>query len=568
MGARTLSVTFLVALVTLVVASAARADVGVLGFDDQAAGTVVQDQYRNVGGADHGAVFGTSPSQTRDGAIPVVTAVGSLAHSGNRVGKLSKGPCPNGECPGGPFGFVFFPFPKSFVTMFVGAFGTAKDTITVKAFSSTGTVIGMQQAQVTGGTAFSTPVGFPTGPIPIAYVEVQGSTFAAIGVDDITFAQSNAPPPPSFGLRGGAHLVVAQSGSTQTFLTLTRQNGSSGSIGLSASAPANVHVSFAPAAATRPDGDRIAMTVTADASAPPVTGALLTVTARPSGAQAGAVVQTAQYTLDVLASFQADPRVTGMEVTQGSQFNANIRDPQNPDAPVQYGGVLLDSFHKTVARVYADNSLATPPGGVPDADMRLYGFDVNTGKPLPGSPLLPDNRFLTLHRTNGNPNTTGQRADPAGAFDFTLPDAWTGGTPAYQIAHNTINFNTVLAAVLVPPRDTSTLRICSSPACLANDRFTVFNVYYDADLPPERRADPSRSRRGACPTRRLPRTRSSPTRFTSPRRSCISSPTAARSTSPTSSGGPRARPPEGRMPRTGCTTGRRTTRSRATSSSA
>ncbi len=158
-------------------AGVARASTNVT-FDDLAAGAFVGDHYRDAGGADRGVVFGPSPLGIGS-EQPVVTVVGSLAHSGSQIGKLSTPRCPTGEACRTPDGFMFFPVEVSSVSLFVGAFGTVADTITVTAFDRNGARIDSPRVvQVTGGAGFSTQVGFAHPSAPIFYVEVRGSTFA------------------------------------------------------------------------------------------------------------------------------------------------------------------------------------------------------------------------------------------------------------------------------------------------------------------------------------------------------------------------------------------------------
>ncbi len=156
-------------------------------FDDLPAGATVGDQYRNLGGADRGVVFGPSPSGLGS-EQPVVTVVGSSAHSGSQIGQYPTPQCPTGESCRTPGGFLFFPAETSLVKMFVGAFGTIPDTITLTAFDQNGVQIDSpQSADVIGGAGFSTPVSFSNPSRPISYVKVRGSTLAPIGIDDVMF---------------------------------------------------------------------------------------------------------------------------------------------------------------------------------------------------------------------------------------------------------------------------------------------------------------------------------------------------------------------------------------------
>jgi hypothetical protein len=145
-GRRWLYWAVIVVLLAVVVSArgaVARADsASAVNFDNLPAGTVVGDQFRDLGGVDRGVAFGPTPLG-KGSEQPMIADVGaSLAHSGTQIGELTTPICPTGEACRTPDGFLFFPVQTSSVTMFVGAFGTITDTITVGAFGADGAQIG------------------------------------------------------------------------------------------------------------------------------------------------------------------------------------------------------------------------------------------------------------------------------------------------------------------------------------------------------------------------------------------------------------------------------------------
>jgi len=123
----------------------------------------------------------------------------------------------------------------------------------------------------------------------------------------------------------------------------------------------------------------------------------------------------------VKGTVPANLRITGVEVTQGSQtYDA-------PFASGPYVGTALVKGVSTVARVFAN---AVAGGPFPGVNATLEGFRPSSR--LGEEPLgliLPDNGARTL-KANGA-LLLDERADPNGAYVFTLPLAWTQQGPLH-----------------------------------------------------------------------------------------------------------------------------------------
>ena len=132
-----------------------------------------------------------------------------------------------------------------------------------------------------------------------------------------------------------------------------------------------------------------------------------------------------------------------------------------------YRGTRLGAGQKTVARVFADATGAAPPGV--NASVVLRGYDA-AGRERRDSPLFP------IWAPNGiaQRDTPGvfpdERADPAAAYTFVLPPAWT---------HGKLNLR---AGISVPESrfaDQVPVVECARPDCAANNSFHLRNVEFE-----------------------------------------------------------------------------------------
>jgi hypothetical protein len=172
--------------------------------------------------------------------------------------------------------------------------------------------------------------------------------------------------------------------------------------------------------------------------------------------------QLAQAHVNVV--LPADPRIIAMEVTQGIQTTAI---PLNtPGSPVAYSGVRLFAGGKTIVRVFAN----TTAGTLPDVDVLLLGtrdqYDTGVQSQFLGL-LFPDNGNLTL-APGGTTVSLAQRADPQGAYVFTLPSDWVAGGGGSITLYAVVNPQ----GFAVPP-------VPSCSGCQANSMMTLTGVTFE-----------------------------------------------------------------------------------------
>jgi hypothetical protein len=169
-------------------------------------------------------------------------------------------------------------------------------------------------------------------------------------------------------------------------------------------------------------------------------------------------------TAHVAVILPSDLRITGMEVTQGIQRESL---PLNIGGPRPYAGVSLIAGGKTIVRVFANQVAGGPVGGV---SARLYG---TTPHPRWGvEPLglvLPDNGNLDLKVYALVEVRPEERADPNGAFVFTLPYDWT------------TRGEITLRAVINPSDYYKALEECAG--CQANNTMILTNIPFKPRAP-------------------------------------------------------------------------------------
>jgi len=423
-----------------------RSDETVITFDGPPApapGSDISTQYHRMG-------VDFTEEGNNGGVLPRVLEVGAQAHSGTRVAAVG---CGKEFCASSIVGL--FTTTHARVEVWVGNYldASAHSRVTLFALDPSGKIIGRDAASVTGGAGFGTPLEVTSSAREIASFVVasegrpQGGPSTHIGIDDLTFDESAVPPPPDFGLEynAAAHPfggLVDPGGSAAVSLVIHRVNGSTGPLKLAVSGlPAGVSAAFAENPTSGGEGAVVGLTFTADATAPGVSDVPVTVTGTPLDASAG----TASHTVDILVTVRAAfaVRVTGIEVTQGIQYDLNnvpgeapplappddaglpSRNWSDPTAAVGYGGVGLAAGKKTIVRVFADAAAAPADGKVRDVEATLVGAAAD-GTPLPGSPLLPD--LGTRDLSPGPSYTTmAERIVPNGGYIFTLPASWARG---------------------------------------------------------------------------------------------------------------------------------------------
>jgi hypothetical protein len=450
--------TLVVFLVFLLVPRAATAGTTTVNFDNLAAGTVLGTQYQS-----QGVILGQGPHHNT--LISKVLDVGAAAHSAPNVASIAT--C--GEIPTVD-GLGTFTGGRHEVSVYVGdpQFGSGQLTLTGYDQNSQPIAGASDTAQVPGdghvGTLLS--ISDPNGNIWYFSLTAATSGFVCPAMDDLTFDVPAVPPPPDFGFDAqNTNVTVAAGTSVSVPVALNRLAGSTGPISLSTGgAPSGVTATVSPNPDSGGDGSSITLTLTAAANAPPTTNGSITLTGTPS-AMAGTVPRSAMIPISVSGNF--DLRAQGIDVTQAIQTNG-LLIPSGADSGGSYNGVTLFSYTDTVARVYADAHGA--PNGVAGVQVVLHAY--RNGVELADSPLMPDYGPAVLPDTgeaDPAPVFPAERTSDSNAFTFVIPWDWTTGTITL-----TADVSQPLPSLGGGPRALE----CTSPACQANNSFTLKNVTF------------------------------------------------------------------------------------------
>jgi hypothetical protein len=467
----------------------------VVCFDDLVVGADVHSQY-----AADGVEFGFTASNAggSSGVFPVI-APDPGAHSAPRVARTPA--CSGDFCTAVVHGRLAWE--SSFVEVWVG--GGARVTLT--AFNRLG--FPLDDVTTQSSETVSTLLRVARAKRDIAYFDLAedapaGQQRSTILYDDLAFEPPDPAMAPEFGLGWSAPtldgwLGIATGHSKIATISLARFNGSSGDVALSVhNLPTGVSAMVAPATA-KTETTTVKVTVTVAANAP-LDKRLMEVRGHPTAPSAGTSDHSTWIPLSVLFA-DYDVEVTGIEVNQGIQTQLTTyydgtalsatrcksvpslprRDASDPGAPVPYqtetqvagpnglpaialSSVPLLAHRRTVVRVYA--RVREPVGAVVnDVPAVLYGR--RNGQPLPGSPLSPDDGPHNLETTASPWATCYDRADPKGAYTFTLPSAWRDGTIS-------------LRAKLTPDEMIlPTGGECGSAACLANNELRLSGVEFE-----------------------------------------------------------------------------------------
>ncbi len=586
----------LIAVATLSLALPASATAVTANFDDLPPGTVVSNQYANLGGPGQGVTFGPLPGAGGTGFKPRVEAPpAGEPESAPHIGDISLcdlgGPQECGEFyPPGTTGT--FQSGRSAVSVRVGLEGpltntcagdqTLCSTVTLQAYNASGNPIGAPDTKtVMRGAGYHTllSVSSPASDIRGFKIRAADSNDAneQVGIDDLTFDVPMAPPPPDFTLTPASTFLVMAQGSTITDrIDIGRSGGSSGNVQFSLSGPLpdGVSASFDPNPAggnatdlritSNPDSgitgfNPIELNVTGTPAsgatgpeprsfpiqlqvreafslsvpqapvdlAPCVVKVPVTVTrdfgfAGPvslsvdglangigasfepaqltfgsGGAQTSQLVVTGPSTglavppttLTVRAGApgyadrtstvivggtcpaQYDPRITSLEITQGTQSEVlPQRFTEFPASPIPYadipGRANLRRDKPTVVRVYA-NLLFGPIEGVPNVPVVLYGaFRDRIGnlKAHAGSPLSPVSGVRRLFTGPLNPpaSEVGSEID---VYTFVLPPEWT---------HTDLRISAAVQPSL--GGGTRAVKPCETEACKVDDQMGISGI--------------------------------------------------------------------------------------------
>ncbi len=451
-----------VAAVLVASPSSARAADTTINFDNLPNGTTVAGQYAAQGVTFDQAPFGAA------GLLPFTESDPTGAHSPPNVLNINEGGCGLENTRHELWGELAAP--RNHVNLFVGDINTAiAEQVTLTGYDLSGNSIpgATQTVSLSGGIGVHTFMSITDPRSQISFFEVLGTASAfCLAIDDFSFDALPSKIAPDFGLSTLATSdTVVAGGSTSVSLLLHRTSTSTGPISLAVSGlPTGVAASINPDPTSGADGSQITLILTAAANAPPAQNVPVTVTGTPSST-AGTQPRSVSIPISVSGTF--DLRAQGLDVTQGIQQSVGILVPSGGASGGSYNGVDLVAAKKTVVRFYADAHGA--PQGIGSVGAVLHGF--RNGVELSDSPIYPAYGPSTLPDTG--------EADPApvfqselesdnNAFTFVLPDSWTSGT--LELVGDVIN----------PPPSFSGPQVveCQTPACLANDSFTLNGVIF------------------------------------------------------------------------------------------
>jgi hypothetical protein len=469
-----------------------------IGFDDLSAGTLVSDQYKDLGGTDRGVVFASAPPLGAGlGERPRVAEVGGYAHSGTHVAVHPT--CNQEFCSVDMWGR--FPYAKDHVAMYVGNndYTPSYHSISLHVFDEAGNELADPVTRtVYAQSPFDTPLSIYLPAQQIVYFRLEIAGHAPLGLDDLNFDNPAIPPAPRFNLKARQALInpgtsggVVQ-GQTQSIpIDVSRANKSTGNVHLSvdpASLPKGVTASFSPADTDDPAGATVILNLKAASDAPEQKNVPVRVTGTPVGAQAGDGPRTITIPVSVEAVDTYDIQVNGIEVTQAVQArgpddddvsglgSAELpqRNPANPSAPVSYEGkqTLLVHNRKTVVRVYVNNGRRVPFSGM-GADVLLYGYD-QAGRPLPDSPLLPDAGPGKLTNSGSPFVKISDRTDSKSSFNFTLPAAVNPGYGEPGASKRAWAAGRITLRAVATGPNTPVLGECTG--CAADNAFTLSGI--------------------------------------------------------------------------------------------
>jgi hypothetical protein len=408
---------------TLVFPGLALADTTV-DFEQQEAGTVITNQYADLGGPGQGVVFGPLPGSAGDGLRPVIrTPPAGQAQSGSQVADIATCFCENFMLT--PRTTGTFSVPRSRVSVYVGylgppAFcspvmpGAACAYVTLRAFDASGNPVATSSTLVKQGQGVHALLSVSTPSATIVGFEITARHSAddnkQIAIDDLSFDVPSTPPPPDFTLTPQSTVPTLVDGAyTNDVITIGRLSGSAGDIRLAASGlPPGVHARFAPNPAT----SQSTLTLTADPNAPPTGAAAsaITITGTALSATAGTVPHS--FTVNLRVESVCADVVTGQELIDAIRSGCktiHLNDAASIDVAQLAGhpdrfpgyaqvstptaalhipyGVTLESDRSAThlgAQLSMSYEIDQPNSGIPKAMLELDGHTRVTGLRLKG----------------------------------------------------------------------------------------------------------------------------------------------------------------------------------------
>ena len=435
----------------------------VINFDDQAAGTAIENQY-----SPEGVTLNETPSGLKVPAPTIVAPTGGEAHSPPNVLDVSQ------KC-GSEIHEVLlwgrFAAPRNHVTLYVGNLNVSLGfpaNISLEGFDLAGNPLpgAKDTVETSGGFGVTLKMGIQSSSSEISFFRLASDAECTVGIDDLSFDEVPGTIPPDFAISAqGLGPTLVPGGSANVTLRLHRTSTSSGPISFNVSGlPTEVGGTVSPSSTNGPEGTLLTLTLNAGPGAPGVTEAPVTVTGAPSPT-AGS--KNRSVTIPVSVSGNFDMRAQGLEVTQGVQNPVAVLVPSGFSGG-GYSGLDLVKHKRTAVRFYAD-AAGAPAGGVTGVDATLRGF--RNGAQLPGSPLYPDYGPAALTDTgesNPAPVFAPELTSDAHAFTFTLPASWTARTIK------------LVGSLTAPPPSFGPASIqCTGAACKANDAFTENDVRFN-----------------------------------------------------------------------------------------
>jgi hypothetical protein len=426
-GGRWLTATVgITATLALFGAGSASAAQVTLGFDGQAAGTVIKNQYGTADGVQFGQFTGGPTGDSFTVASPSPSSVASSPPNVLQIGRCESTEIP--ECVAD--GYIHFDTPQSAVSFRLGFLSSSATAVavTVKSYDASGKVV--QTVTPTASYGVHTLVSLNSASADISYVEIDYNEFTdafhSTSIDDLTFASGTGQP--AIGINAGNEVWLDTSddapATAGTAVKFARYGGSTGDVTLHIQGlPAGVHAHFAHNPFTGGNGASDALTFSAPAGTAGLPLTNLTIVAVPSSG-AGTQTVTATLPLHVVNTYNVS-RI-GIAV---SQSNPNGPDTGNPGDTTSYTGTPLVAGMSTTARVFLQpTGLVT--AGTSGLSVQLSGYDGSTE--LPGSPLAS----LSINPADlGDQPISSQVGDKNASFDFQLPGSWLGAGSFTLIAN-------------------------------------------------------------------------------------------------------------------------------------
>jgi hypothetical protein len=254
----------------------------VINFDDQAAGTAIENQYGT-----EGVTFNETPSGLKVPAPTIVTPSGGEAHSPPNVLDVSQ------KC-GSEFAeahmWARFAAARGYVGIYVGGVEPTEGheaPITLQGYDLGGNAIpAAKDTQTISGKGVNTRLEISDSESNISFIELTSSVgpICHVAVDDLAFETLPSAIPPDFGLSGPSlATTLTPGGSASVPLVLHRNSTSTGPIAFVVNGlPPGMAASVSPNPSSGPDGSGLTLNLSVQTNAPPVSNSLITVEGVPS----------------------------------------------------------------------------------------------------------------------------------------------------------------------------------------------------------------------------------------------------------------------------------------------